>query len=155
MMIKNVTTLIGLTQLIPYLKNIENIYPDVEHWYINKVIPRVMLEKDIVLVIYSPENEVAGFAIAKNNKEEKKLCCLIIMPDYQGRGYAIKLIKKIQKELNEEKLHCSVSEDLLHVYSKIFINHFKWTIDEVQESKYKKGKLEYFFNGKSKKESEL
>lgn len=115
------------------MKNIENIYPEVEHWYINKVIPRVMLEKDIVLVIYSPENEVAGFAIAKNNKEEKKLCCLIIMPDYQGRGYAIKLIKKIQKELNEEKLHCSVSEDLLPLYLKIFINHFKWAIDEVQE----------------------
>ena len=64
-------------------------------------------------------------------------------------------IKKIQKELNEEKLHCSVSEDLLPLYLKIFINHFKWAIDEVQESKYKKGKLEYFFNGKSKKESEL
>lgn len=154
MILKKETSLIGLTKLIPYLKNIKDIYPDVEHWYINKVIPRAMLDKDIVLVIYTSQYEVAGFAIAKNN-EEKKLCCLMIMSDFKGHGYSIKLIKEIQKELNEEKLHCSVSEDLFHIYSKIFINYFKWTIDEVKDSKYRKGKLEYFFNGKSKKESSL
>ena len=72
------------------------------------------------------------------------------MDDFQSFGYGIKLIKSMLKELDNDYPHCSVSEDFLHMYAPVFINHFGWTIDDVQRDIYKKGKLEYFFNGKMK-----
>lgn len=154
MEIIKVTTLFPLMQLLPVIQTISDLYPDVEHWYINKAIPRVLLGEDNVFVVKNESGEIAGFAIAKKTEKESKLCCIKIMPDYQSKGYSIALIKAVQQELGSDYLHCSVSEDLFHAYSRLFINHFGWSVDDVQKDVYKKGKLEYFFNGKMKKESD-
>lgn len=154
MEIIKVKTLFPLMQLLPVIQTISHAYPDVEHWYINKAIPRVLLGKDSVFVVKNESGEIAGFAISKKTEKESKLCCIKIMPEYQGKGHAIALIKAVQQELGNDYLHCSVSEDLFHAYSRLFINHFGWSVDDVQKDVYKKGKQEYFFNGKMKKESD-
>lgn len=155
MKIEKISSLYLLTELSSTISSLSHIYPDISHWYSNKVIPRVMLGEDIVIVAKSEKNEIIGFAIGKKTETESKLCCLMILPDFRGKGHAVKLINRIIEELNDDYPHCSVSEDLFHTYSKIFINHFKWSLDDVVTGVYKKGKLEYFFNGKHKKESIL
>lgn len=153
MRIDKINNLFLLTELSSTISSLSYIYPDISHWYNNKVIPRVMLGKDIVIVAKSEDGETIGFAIGKKTEKESKLCCLMVLPDFRGKGYALKLINRIIKELDDDYPHCSVSEDLFHTYSKIFINHFKWSLDDVVSDVYQKGKLEYFFNGKHKKDS--
>lgn len=155
MKIEKISSLMRLTSLLPVIANLEDTYPDVEHWYINKVIPRVMLDQDVVLTVTDDSNNIAGFAIGKNTDQEKKLCCLMILPQFQHAGYGFKLTKAMMKELNTDYPHCSVSEDLFHAYSRMFINHFGWSVDEVKKDVYVKGKLEYYFNGKEKETQEL
>ena len=153
MRIEKISNLFLLTELSSTISSLSHIYPDISHWYNNKVIPRVMLGEDIVIVAKSENGETIGFAIGKKTDKESKLCCLMVLPDFRGRGYALKLINRIIEELDDDYPHCSVSEDLFHIYSKIFINHFRWSLDDVVSDVYQKGKLEYFFNGKHKKES--
>lgn len=155
MKIEKISNLFLLTELSLTISSLSHIYPDISHWYNNKVIPRVMLGEDIVIVAKSKNNEIIGFAIGKKTEKESKLCCLMVLPEFRGKGYAVKLINHIIDELNDDYPHCSVSEDLFHIYSKIFINHFKWSLDDVVSGIYHKGKLEYFFNGKHKKDSIL
>lgn len=153
MRIEKISNLFLLTELSSTISSLSHIYPDISHWYNNKVIPRVMLGEDIVIVAKSENGETIGFSIGKKTEKESKLCCLMVLPDFRGRGYALKLINRIIEELDDDYPHCSVSEDLFHIYSKIFINHFRWSLDDVVSDVYQKGKLEYFFNGKHKKES--
>lgn len=150
MKIEKAETLFQLTEILSLIKTLESFYPDVEHWYINKVIPRVMLGEDIVLVLKDDSEKLAGVAIGKKTETESKLCCLKVIEDFQSRGYGIKLIKNMLRELGNDYPHCSVSEDLFHIYSQLFVNHFGWSVDDVKEDVYKKGKLEYYFNGKMK-----
>jgi len=154
MKIEKAKNLFQIMMLLPVIQTLEEVYPDAEHWFINKVAPRVMLGEDIVLVLKSDNGDVAGIAIGKKTKNESKLCCLKVMDNFQGHGYGIKLIKSMLKELGDDSPYCTVSEDFFHMYAPIFINHFGWSIDDVQRDLYKKGKLEYFFNGKMK-ESEM
>lgn len=124
MRIEKISNLFLLTELSSTISSLSHIYPDISHWYNNKVIPRVMLGEDIVIVAKSENGKTIGFAIGKKTEKESKLCCLMVLPDFRGKGYALKLINRIIEELDDDYPHCSVSEDLFHTYSKIFINHF-------------------------------
>ncbi|MDI6976106.1 GNAT family N-acetyltransferase [Serratia sp. Se-RSBMAAmG] len=150
---EKLTSLFSLNELLPTLATLNDIYPDISHWYFNKVIPRVLLGEDAVIIVKNTSGQMAGFAIAKKTESESKLCCLYILPEFRGQGYVIPLIENVIEELDNDYPHCSVSEDLFHAYSKIFINYFRWRLDEVVSNVYKKGKLEYFFNGKRKEDS--
>lgn len=156
MKIIKTTNIIELTQLLPLIESIEIFYPDIKHWYLNKVIPRVVLNKNnIVFIAKNESGNLIGFIIGKDTKKEKKICCVMILPEYRNNGYAIKLIEEMQKELKTNKPHCSVSEDMLPLYEKIFIKHFNWELKEVISNLYVEGKKEYFFNSPNVKKSKI
>lgn len=151
MKIEKVNNLAQLRRLLPILESLSDIYPDITSWYINKVIPRTMFsQENIVLMIKNENNQLCGFAIGKKTTKETKLSCLYILEDYRKKGYGTLLINEMLIELEETNPHCTVSEELFHSVSKLFVNKFEWSLDEVKNSVYRTDKLEYFFNGKEK-----
>lgn len=49
-------------------------------------------------------------------------------------------------ELDDDKPHCTVSEELMHLYSRAFINQYRFDLGRVDKGAYRSGKLEYIFN---------
>ena len=126
------------------LKDLSGSYPDFSDWYWNKVVPRTQLGSDLIMIYFNKYGPV-GVSILK--LKDKKLCTVRVLKEYEKKTYGIKIIEDSLKILNCDKPNCTVSEDLLHSFSRPFINLFKFDITKVWNGIYQKGKLEYEFNG--------
>lgn len=126
------------------LDNLESFYPNFNDWYINTCMPGIMVGKDKLLVARE-HGQIIGVALGKL-EGEKKLRCVRVLPAYQQRGIGLHLIDKMLRELDCDKPLCTVSEEMLHQFSRPFINLFKFELSTVDKGKYRPGKLEYVFN---------
>jgi ribosomal protein S18 acetylase RimI-like enzyme len=128
------------------LDGLENYYPEFGYWYKNRVMPGVMMGQD-VLMLAREHGQVIGVGLGKRNDHETKLRCIRVLPEYQGRSVGIHLVEKMLRELDDDKPSCTVAEEMLHQFSRPFINLFKFDVSRVEKGLYRPGKLEYVFNG--------
>lgn len=143
--IEQTKNMVELFDLLPLFSNLNNYYPDFNYWYINKVIPGTVVDSDIVLVAKN-NSIIVGGAIGKKSTTENKLRCVRVLPQCQNSGIGIKLIDAMISQLECEKPHCTVSEEMLHLYSRPFVNRYNFDLTSVDKGTYRRGKLEYFFN---------
>jgi ribosomal protein S18 acetylase RimI-like enzyme len=127
------------------LDGLDNYYPDFGHWFINTCIPGIVLGDDTMLVARDGSTMV-GIALSKKTPQEAKLRCVRVRPEYQSRGVGIHLVEKTLRLLNVGKPHCTVAEEMIHLYSRSFVNHFGFELNHVAKGAYRPGKLEYIFN---------
>jgi GNAT superfamily N-acetyltransferase len=127
------------------LEGLECYYPGFEYWYVNKCMPGILVGPDI-LIVAKEHGQVVGVALGKKRKDETKLRCIRVLPSYQNRGIAWHLTDRMLRELNDDTPHCTVSEEMLHLYSRAFINHYKFNLTSVEKGPYRKNVLEYIFN---------
>ena len=145
----HVSNLLLAKEAYKVLKDLGTYYPDFYSWYWNKVVPNLYLGiTNIILLLV--DSEIVGVSIIKNSEVESKLCALRIKEQYKNKGYALYLIDYSLKLLNIDKPLCSVSEDLINQYSRIFINKYNFNISHVYKGIYQRNKLEYEFNGDNK-----
>lgn len=143
---KLATSMVQLSQTYNILKQLGDYYPDFHYWFYNKVVPGVNLNKDKVILGYS-RNKLVGVSIIKDDNSEKKLRALRIAPEFQKNGYGLYLMDKSLELLKTDKPLLSVSQDMLHDFSRLFIERYEFDLTRVHKNLYKKGKLEYQFNG--------
>lgn len=129
--------------ITPFITSIDVYYPDITEWYINTVIPGVVTGNDILLIA-KDKNYIAGILLAKKS-EENKLRCVRVAPSHKGSGLGIKLIDQALNLIGDKPL-VSVSQELLHDYSRMFVNRYKFILSDVVKGAYRENKLEYFFN---------
>lgn len=127
------------------LNGLEQYYPDFQYWFVNRVMPGVMLGEDTLIVAHDGPR-VIGVAVEKRGPDETKLRCVRVEPAYQKRGTGIHLVERMLRALDCDKPLCTVSEEMLHQFSRPFINHFSFDLCEVSKGMYRPGKLEYVFN---------
>jgi GNAT superfamily N-acetyltransferase len=139
------TSFTAAFQVLPFIQTLDQFYPEVDYWYVNKVIPGLMVGSDKLLIARDGIH-IAGVALGKFTDEETKLRCVRVHPDYQNHGLGIKLIDEMLEQLEDDKPGVSVSEELLHQYSRIFINRYGFDMSNVSKGQYRPRKLEYFFN---------
>ena len=65
------------------LRHLENYYPDFEYWFVNKVIPGLVVEKDLMLLA-KDNDKIIGVSLVKK-AEENKLRCVRVLPEYQKK----------------------------------------------------------------------
>lgn len=128
---------------LPFISSIDTYYPDISNWYVNTVIPGIVTGKDILLLA-KDNNKIVGIALAKNN-DETKLRCIRVHQEYANKGIGVKLIDTALSIIGDKPL-VSVSEELIHSYSRIFVNRYGFKLTEVLKGKYRQNKLEYYFN---------
>lgn len=127
------------------LEGLENYYPGFQYWFTNQCMPGILVGPDI-LIVAKDKGQVVGVALGKKRKQEVKLRCVRVLPSHQNRGTGLQLIDHMLRELDSDKPHCTVSEEMLHLYSRAFINHYKFDLARIDKGAYRKGKLEYVFN---------
>ncbi len=147
MIFKNAKSLIELKVAFASIEKLGESYPNFYDWYWNKVVPGIWTGNDEVVLAYK-KDEIIGVSILKNSGE-KKLRALRIKEKFQSKGFGLYLIDESLKRLNIDKPLCSVSEKMINDYSRIFINRYKFDISHVYKGLYKKGELEYEFNGRN------
>jgi len=127
------------------IKFLDNYYPKFEEWYFNKFIKSVLIGNDVALLMKRGDNLI-GVSLLKKDKHEIKLRALRIFPNYQNKGYGLFLLDQSLKELDHPLPHCTVSEELINQYARIFIDRYGFSLDYVSRNMYRKGKNEYLFN---------
>lgn len=132
---------------LPLLESLDSLYPDFQYWFVNKMIPGLITGNDIMLLAKN-NNQTIGVALGKLDDMEIKLRCVRVLPEYQNRGTGLHLVDRMLTLLDCDKPHCTVAEEMFHSYSRAFINHFGFNLDEVNKGMYRPGKLEYIFNRK-------
>lgn len=129
------------------IKDAKQYYPSFEQWYFLKVLPE--LAKSDRTIIYEKEsNRLKGVAILKPS--ENKLCHLSVMPEYRNKGIGVRLFKKSFEELGTSLPYCTVSEEKLPEFKRLF-DYFGFKLTNTVEGYYRIGKKEYFFNEFNKK----
>ena len=127
------------------LSGLEQLYPEFEYWYTNKAMPDIILG-NTKLILAKDNGRVVGVGIGKRNEEETKLRCIRVAPEYKNKGIGIRLIEKTLVMLNCDKPVCTVAEEMIHDFSRVFVNEFKFELTSVDKGLYRRGKLEYVFN---------
>jgi ribosomal protein S18 acetylase RimI-like enzyme len=127
------------------LDSLENLYPGFQYWFINKCMPGILIGQDI-LVVAKEHGQIVGVALGKKREGETKLRCLRVLPSHQSRGIAWHLTDWMLRELNHDKPHCTVSEEMFHLYSRAFINRYRFDVTSVEKGLYRPRVLEYIFN---------
>jgi GNAT superfamily N-acetyltransferase len=138
----------GLTDIAmayTLLESLQNQYPDFGHWYVNKCMPGILVGEDKLLVVRE-HHRIIGVALGKKTPDEVKLRCVRVLLEYENKGIGIHLVEKMLKLLDKDKPACTVSQEMLHLFSRAFINHFNFELTRVSKGQYRPGKLEYLFN---------
>lgn len=129
------------------LKELDAYYPGFDDWYVNRCMPGIMTGND-TLVVARDKHDVVGIALGKTG-EEKKLRCVRVLPQYRNRGVGLHLIERTLRLLDADRPLCTVSEEMMHQFSRPFINMFGFNLSSVEKGMYRRGKLEYIFNGRN------
>lgn len=132
--------------VLPFIQSLDQYYPNVSYWFVNKVIPGLSLGSD-KLLIAREDGVIVGVALGKLEDGESKLRCVRVSPDYHGSGLGIRLMDGMLELLEDGKPAATVSEEMMHLYSRTFVRRYGFSLTDVTKGRYRRGKLEYAFNG--------
>lgn len=119
-------------------------YPNFDDWF-GKVFVETLTGvngRDIVLAI--KEAQIAGVLIVKDTPDEKKICTLVVLPDYRKQGIANELFEISFKTLGTRKPTLSVSQDVVPSMAG-FIRKFKFKLTNIDKA-YNENKAEFYYN---------
>ena len=129
----------------PFIRSLDRMYPDIAYWYINSVVPNIASGRDILLLA-KEGSTIHGVALGKRAADEVKLRCVRVTPAARNTGLGVRLIDRMLALLEVETPSCSVAEELIHQYSRLFINRYGFRLSNVTKGQYRARKLEYHFN---------
>ena len=126
------------------LEAVSGLYPGFAQWYQTKVEPGLISGQRKILV-RAAKGRLAGLAVLKI-AEERKLCCLRVLPEFQGSGIGVRLFKDAFEELGTERPLLSVADERLPIFDRVF-EYFGFQIGGEYVDMYRAHSREYSFNG--------
>lgn len=127
--------------LRPLLTGLDQYYPGMHKW-----LDRLAIEESTPILVAHENNRVVAACIGKKTIKERKIRCVRVQSDYANKGIGIRLMDQMIDVLECRSPYCTVSEEMLHQYSRAFIQRYGFSLDEVKKGMYRPGKLEYVFN---------
>jgi GNAT superfamily N-acetyltransferase len=128
-----------------HLIHLSSFYPSFADWYDHKVVPGLR-HGDRTLALRFIDGRLGGIAITKDDGLEKKLCCLRVLPHWNGSGLGLRLFDDAFDVLGTEKPLLSVSDEQLLKFHRIF-DHFGFVHAKRYEDLYRVGCVEHSYNG--------
>lgn len=142
--------------LYNYLKDLNDSYPDFKEWFYDKVLKGILVEnnkREIIIALSKLENEnvekkyiITGIAILKKTNDEKKICTFRIHEDYRNLGIGKSLFEECFEYLETNKPIITISGDRKEMFEPL-IKQFEFTLEQELKDYYKKGSVEYVYNG--------
>jgi hypothetical protein len=127
-----------------HLLEVSGLYPGFVRWYQSKVEPGLLSGKRKI-ILRASHGRLAGLAVVKM-AEERKLCCLRVLPAFQGTGVGVRLFKHAFEVLGTEHPLLSVADQRLPIFDKVF-EYFGFEVGAEYPDLYRANSVEYSFNG--------
>jgi len=127
------------------ISQLKEDYPDFNNWYYKKVRDGIIDgSREIIFTV--AWNYIAGVAILKKEKREKKICTLRVFDNFQRNGIGKKLVIESFDYLHTEEPLITVPSLKEHQFQKMF-NFFGFKKRDELSNYYSFGKKEVTFNG--------
>ncbi|MET2530387.1 GNAT family N-acetyltransferase [Ralstonia pseudosolanacearum] len=124
---------------------ISGFYPEFDGWFSSKVLPGLKKGERSILLEHTA-GRLSGIAIVKSNASERKLCCLRVLPPYQGSGVGLRLFERAFDVLETRAPLLSVAEEQVANFDRIF-KHYGFELAKEYRGLYRPKKTEFSFNG--------
>ncbi|MBJ9624098.1 hypothetical protein [Burkholderia multivorans] len=135
-----------LSEVCARVQDLRDFYPAFDKWLVERVVPGLQTGERSILIEYR-QGQLAALAILKDADEEKKLCCLRVLPGFEDRhGLGVRLFEKSFEQLGTSAPLLSVAEERLPVFQRLF-DHFGFELGASHKGIYRPGRTEYAFNG--------
>lgn len=128
------------------IRDLTDSYPGFDDWFFRKALPDIEAGRGS-MILAEQDSQIVGVVLGKRTPEETKLRCIRVVPRMRGRGLGLSLIDRMLADLDCAKPVVTVPQDLLHDYSRPFVNRYGFALTEVAKGLYRPGRLEYVFNG--------
>jgi hypothetical protein len=136
-----------LDETYPLLSNLDLYYPSISVWFAHSFRQGLTQGKNVLLAARAGDGRLLGVALGKKTQEEVKMQCVRVLDPVSNSGIGIKLMDRMLETLDTTKPLATVSEEMLHAYSRIFVKRYGFSLVDVAKGAYRPRKLEYYFNG--------
>jgi len=147
MIFRNPCSIPDLYQSYLTLEPISRMYPGFSSWYWDKVVPGILMGEDKIIMAETSKGDLVGVSVIKKSIAEHKLRSVRLTERFQNKGFGLYLIDESLKQLGVDKPIASVAEEMINDYSRILVNRYGFDLTHVYNGLYRKGVLEYEFNG--------
>lgn len=126
--------------------NICKDYPKHFEWYWKKTVPAV-LEGTREIIVATIDKKIVGIVFLKKEADECKICTLLVLEEYRGKGIATMLLKEAFEYLGTTKPLITIGSHKIEQFSAI-IKKYNWKQTQVlNEGYYNDTSKELVFNG--------
>lgn len=126
--------------------SVNDTYPQYSTWFKEKFLPDLKNKKRMYIVAQDESGKLVGCVLIKNTEEEKKICTLLVHPDYRKQGVGEKLMEQTLSELGEHPL-ITVSDKNIEQLSPL-LRKKGFHLSAVKKGAYRPEYTEYYFNDK-------
>jgi GNAT superfamily N-acetyltransferase len=130
--------------ILDVFKTMEIKYPNFDDWF-GKIFVEVLMDdvrREIILAMDG--TAIAGILILKDMDGEKKVCNIVVLPEYRKQGVATELFELAFEYLGTRKPMISMSQDLVPSFAAL-IRKYKFKLTNIDYT-YNKNKIEFYYN---------
>ncbi|WP_340161833.1 GNAT family N-acetyltransferase [uncultured Hoeflea sp.] len=132
-------------EALHFVLGLSDDYPNIQNWYLQKVVPGLRDGTRFLLPIYRDEGLV-GLGIAKNDGFERKICTVRVSPRHFGRGLGLRVFDGLLKWLDDDQPTLTISANKLPAFERIF-DWYRFKITGTERDVYVPGRAELGYNG--------
>lgn len=130
--------------ILDVFKTMDIKYPNFDDWY-GKIFVEVLMgnvRREMVLALDG--TTIAGILILKDMDGEKKICNIVVLPEYRKQGIATALFEMAFEYLGTQKPMISISQDLVPSFAAL-IRKYKFKLTNIDYT-YSQHKIEFYYN---------
>ncbi len=131
-------------EALQFIKGLSEDYPDIQNWYVTKVVPGLRQGTRFLLPVHR-DGELVAVGIAKNDGFERKICTVRVAPQYAGRGLGLRVFDGLLKWLDDDHPGLTVSATKFPVFERIF-DWYGFKLTGVENDLYVRGRQEFGYN---------
>lgn len=145
--IVNYTDRVRIKTIESTLMFLRSDYPNFISWFHTQVKSGLKRGTRKIYIAVPSEDpaKIAGVLILKNEFQEKKICTLCVLKEYQHCGIGTALLQQSVKTLNTSKPLITVSSRYVEEFHSLF-NKFEFSLFQKYPNYYIPGYIEYSFN---------
>lgn len=133
-------------QIYVFLRWISVEYPGFRQWYEGLFCDDKKLRKGREIVICEKDCRIAGVAILKSTKNEKKICTLRVAKLYQKQGIGTKLMELSFEWLEEDKPLITMDQSKRHEFDGL-LRYYGFSLEQMKKNYYGIFNTELIYNG--------
>lgn len=131
-------------QALRFLMSLSADYPNIESWYLKKVLPDLR-DNTRKMIVIERHGRIVAIGIGKDSCSEKKICTVRVSPEYAGKGLGIRIFGDLMDWMGCQRPHLTVSQPKLALFERIF-EHYGYCQTSAHLGLYVPKRVECFFN---------